>query len=67
MYQMKNKGLIDHNVVMVNMLNDHGNSSIVKFGSWDTDAIDTTTYPLWIFPTKSEKDWTLVAPEIFLN
>ena len=67
MFQMVNKGIIDNNVIMVNILNDHGNSSVVKFGSWDADSIDTTSKPLWIFPTKSEKEWTLVSSKIFLD
>lgn len=51
---------------MVNMLNVHGNSSVVKFGSWDSNTLQSGQ-SLMIFPSKSTKEWTLISPKILLN
>ena len=65
MYQLTSKGIINNNVVMVNMLNDHGNSSIVKFGSWDENALKSGE-PLNLFKTKSgaKKDSEIIKNAI---
>ena len=58
MYQLVNNKIIDHNIVMVNMKNEHGNSSIVKFGSWDTSTLKPGK-SLMMFPSKNTQDWIL--------
>jgi hypothetical protein len=52
MYQLVQNKIIDHNIVMVNMKNEHGNSSIVKFGSWDTSTLKPGK-SLMMFPSKN--------------
>ena len=60
MWQLKNQGLIDYNTVMVNMQNNHGNSSIIKFGSWDKDTmVQDGIETLHIFPCTSNGSWNL--------
>ena len=39
MNQLKDRALIEHNVVSFYQDNKYGNSSYVKFGSYDPDAI----------------------------
>ena len=42
MYILKEKGLIDHNIISLNLYNTFGNSSSIKFGSYDENAISQT-------------------------
>ena len=51
---------------MVNAMNTRGNSSIIKFGGWDLDALDPGT-SLTVLKTANEKSWTLIASEFMYN
>jgi hypothetical protein len=42
MYILKEKNYIDHNIISLNLRNEFGNSSSVKFGSYDISAISQT-------------------------
>lgn len=39
MYILKEKNYIDHNIISLNLYNEFGNSSSIKFGSYDSNAI----------------------------
>lgn len=39
MNQLKQKGLITHSVISIYQNNEYGNSSYVKFGGWDLEAL----------------------------
>ena len=39
MYNLKSKGYVDHNVISLNLYNTMGNSSSIKFGSYDASAV----------------------------
>ena len=58
MYQLKQQGLIDYNTIMVNMRNDHGNSSIIKFGSWDKSTL-SNGWDLVMFPSMTNDSFNL--------
>jgi len=58
--------MIDHQVVMVNAMNQRGNSSIIKFGGWDQSALKPGS-SLTVLKTKDEKSWTLSASEFLYN
>jgi len=58
MWQLKEAGLIDHQVVMINTGSaDH--NSVVKFGSWDTTAVKDGK--LQQLKTINSTEWTLQA------
>ena len=67
MWQLKhNQSVIDHQIVMVNAMNQRGNSSVIKFGGWDQSALKPGTQ-LTVLKTKDEKSWTLSASEFLYN
>jgi hypothetical protein len=39
MHQLISANIIDNDIIMINAQTDHGNSSIVKWGSWDQSAL----------------------------
>ena len=47
---------------MVNAMNVRGNSSVIKFGGYDQNALAEGT-TLTVLRTKSEKSYTLIASE----
>lgn len=49
---------------MVNAMNTRGNSSVVKFGGYDQNALKAGT-SLTVLRTKNEKGYTLIASEFF--
>jgi len=51
---------------MVNAMNTRGNSSVIKFGGWDSDSLNPGT-SLTVLKTVDEKSWTLVASEFTYN
>jgi hypothetical protein len=51
---------------MVNAMNTRGNSSVIKFGGYDSSAI-LSGAPLVVLRTINEKSFTLVASEFFFN
>lgn len=54
--------MIDHEIVMVNAMNVRGNSSVVKFGGYDQNALKAGT-SLTVLRTKDEKGYILKASE----
>ena len=52
--------MIDHEIVMVNAMNVRGNSSVVKFGGYDQNALKAGT-SLTVLRTKDEKGYILSA------
>ena len=59
MWQLRHdQKMIDHQVVMVNAMNTRGNSSVIKFGGWDLEALTPGT-SLTVLKTENEKSWTL--------
>lgn len=59
MNQLKQKGLITHSVISIYQNNEYGNSSYVKFGGWDLEALQTNT-SLYMVKTELVSDWRIV-------
>jgi hypothetical protein len=61
MWQLKNQGMIDHQVVMVNAMNNRGNSSVIKFGGYDMNALKAEVTDLTVLRTKDASSYSLTA------
>jgi hypothetical protein len=73
MWQLKDKGLIDHMVVSVfaevaDVNNQNAESSSIKFGSWDQEAcLDDGASDITMFQTIDEKAWMLNGTEFMIG
>ena len=65
LYQLYNQGMIDHAVVSLYVREEGGNSSVVKFGSYDKQGLMKGMYSsdklMYTFKTKSLGNWHLGA------
>lgn len=59
-------GIIDHKIVSVYTHMNRGNHSIIKFGSWDSNALKNGT-KLNIHRTESPKIWSLYGASMRLR
>lgn len=66
MWQLKNHGLIDHMTLMLNSNVEDGDSSVLKFGSWDPSALQSGA-TLKNFKTKDSTSWTIEADAFYLD
>lgn len=57
-FNLKQKNLIDHIVIAMYVEMEQGNSSVIKFGSYDPDALTTE---LVLFRTVASSTWSLQA------
>lgn len=60
MWQLKNAGIIDHIVVSFYVRMESGNSSVIKFGSYDESGIEPGN-ALKVFKTLATNTWSLRA------
>ena len=58
MYNLKNHGLIDHMTMSFYLRESTGNSSSIKFGSYDGEGINPGS-TLEIYRTKGLDKWSL--------
>ena len=58
MLQLKSRGFIDYNIISIYMSQDKGNSSSVKFGGWDTNAMIFPGTP-YMLKTIDDQSWAL--------
>ena len=56
--------MINHQIIMVNAMNKRGDSSVVKFGGWDQNALADGS-SLTVLRTKDETSYTLIASKFF--
>lgn len=66
MWQLKNHGLIDHMTLMLNSNVEDGDSSVLKFGSWDKSALKAGE-TLKNFKTKDSTSWAVTANNFLLD
>ena len=66
MWQLKNAGYIDHNVVSFYVRMESGNSSVIKFGSYDESGIEPG-HRLRVFKTIAINSWSLRANNLKLG
>lgn len=64
LYQLKQQGMIDHCIVSFYVKPESGNTSQIKFGSWDKSAFDGE---LLMFRTTSQYSWALNANQFKLG
>jgi len=66
MKQLKTNGLIDHITFSFYIKAAQGNSSIIKFGSYDEQGIATDA-TLAVYKTKEVSSWKIIARNLRLN
>ena len=59
-------GLIDHKIVSIYTHMERGNHSIIKFGSWDSNALKKNT-SLNLHKTESPKIWSLTGASMMFR
>ena len=68
MYQLKQQQIITHNIVSIYQSNVPGNSSFVKFGGWDPEAIIGKNESLIYFTkTNTTNTWNFEVDEIHFD
>lgn len=66
LWQLKQDKKIDHMIVSFYVKMESGNSSIIKFGSYDKLALKEGS-ELDMFETRSVKSWDLIGTKFYLG